>query len=159
MPRFNTDKQAKEVLENKVIELSLQVEALKAQIEKSCATISTLTTQNEELSSIIRKVEGSIIQNSAELQEVKAKNIETNEKFKKFVDALYKPVERYNSFKLNAMTRGPFTSENVTQDNLYGLITDAVKTAEMCGLSSSIPVSYNEARSLARALPRHHPRS
>lgn len=115
--RFIAYEQERDNIQNKVAELSSQVEALKVQAESSRLHIETLVTQNAEL--------------SAQLQEVKAKNLETSRKFEKFVDALYKPAKSYTDMKIRMRSSGMVNLGDTTVDNLYGLIEGAVKAAEM----------------------------
>ena len=146
--RFLSDEQAKEILHDTIIKLSSQIEALKAQVEKSRLDISTLITQNAELLSVVRTLTtDSVTQHLAnELQEVKAKNLETCTKFDAFVNAMYNPAKHHNAFKITSMAhiaqmgvrKGPHRTispqmnwPDVTVDNLYCLIIDAVKAAGM----------------------------
>jgi len=136
--RFLSEEESKEILHNTIIELSTQLEAMKAQVETSRLQIETLITQ--------------VHTSNAELQEVKVKNLETRTKFDAFVNALYKPVKEFKDYKMNTLrilseTLGGnvhsylmhqrknslHTNDKViiTQDKLYGLITESVKAAGM----------------------------
>lgn len=123
------EEEAKEIMQDTIIELSSQVEALKAQVETSRLHIETLITQNAELSSMVRSLitDKQILEN--EIQEVKAKNLETRTKFDAFVNALYKPPIPYDHMRVRLYNHYDLGTRIV--DNLYGLIEGAVKAAGM----------------------------
>jgi chromosome segregation ATPase len=72
--RFLTDEESREILQKAIIELSSQVDTLKAQAESSRIQMETLLTQNSEIK-MLR--ENSVRQNT-EIEEIKAKNMETH---------------------------------------------------------------------------------
>ena len=74
--RFIANEQEKDNIQNKVAELSSQVEALKVQAESSRLHIETLITQNAELSSMVRSLITDKQNLTTEIQEVNTNNIE-----------------------------------------------------------------------------------
>jgi len=146
--RFLTDEESREILQKAIIELSSQVDALKAQAESSRLQIETLLTQNAE----IKMLRENSVRQNAEIEDLKAKNLETSTKFEKFVNALYKPTKDFKDYKTNTLrilsqTPGENTDSYkmkiykdsvynynnviITQEKLEGLITDSVKAAGM----------------------------
>jgi len=113
--RYLSEEESKEILHNTIIELSTQLESMKAQVETSRLHIETLITQ--------------VNTSTAELQEVKAKNLETRTKFEKFVDAIWRPVKAHNN---KPKHYGQIRPEGYyIEQNMYGIFNAAVAAAGM----------------------------